>query len=158
MSENKPQKSVDVGIGIVLRGMPDKKHTSGPGPAGTISILITRRKSDTVYPGYWEFPGGKSEPGEKIEDCVLRELLEEVGVTAEVFGVLSDVIHVYPHATVRLHPRLCRLAASSSAPRNLHVADHRWVQPEDLGAYTFPEANEAIVSELLGAISRGLSL
>jgi mutator protein MutT len=101
-----------------------------------------------VYGGYWEFPGGKCADGESPEACVVRELAEEVGVAAEVFGLLSGVIHTYPHGTVRLHPRLCRLTAGSGPPRNLQVAEHRWVSIEGLGAFRFPEANEAILREL----------
>ncbi len=147
---------MDVGIGIVIRCLPDKIQTSTDPDAAGLAVLITQRKSDAVYPGYWEFPGGKANPGEKTEDCVVRELREEVGIIAEMFGVLSDITHIYPHGTVRLQPRLCRLAPGSPEPRNLHVADHRWVRPEELASYRFPEANAGIVRELLDAISRGV--
>lgn len=148
---------MDVGIGIVLRRIPDKILTIRSSKAKELQVLITRRKTDTVYPGYWEFPGGKMDPGEEIAACVARELREEAGIETEMFGVLSDVVHTYPHATVRLHPRLCRLTPDSPEPRNLHVSAHRWVRPEELATFKFPEANEAIVSELLDAINRGLN-
>lgn len=147
---------MDVGIGIVIRLIPDKIQTSTDSIATHVTVLITQRKPDAFYPGYWEFPGGKANPGEVIEDCVVRELAEEVGIGVEVFGVFSDVVHAYPHALVRIHPRVCRLEAGSPEPRNLQVADHRWVQPNELASYRFPEANECIVRELLEAISRGL--
>lgn len=149
---------MDVGIGIVIRRIPDRIQTVSSTKAPDLHVLITRRKPDTVYGGYWEFPGGKMDMGEDAASCVARELREEIGIEAEVFGVLSDAMHTYPHATVRLHPRLCRLTPDSPEPRNLHVAEHRWVRPAELAGFKFPGANGAIVLELLEAINRGLNL
>lgn len=139
----------DVGIGIVFRSDPTVSQTSSPGVATSISVLITRRKEGGIYGGFWEFPGGKAAPGEPFDACVRRELAEEVGIAVEVVGVLSSVEHTYPHGRVRLHPRLCRLLPGSAEVRNLHVAEHRWVHPDELSGYRFPEANEAIIRALL---------
>lgn len=109
----------------------------------------------TVYGGYWELPGGKAEPGEGLDACVERELSEEVGVSIVVIGTLPTVEHTYAHGRVRLHPRVCRLRADSPSPRNLGVAEHRWVSVGELGAYRFPEANEAIIAALERAMSEG---
>ena len=143
----------DVGIGIVVRTSPNKASTSGAGPAHRHEILITKRKPDTVFPGSWELPGGKAEPGEPIDDCVRRELREEVGVDALVVRAFTDRVHTYAHGTVRLHPRLCRLAPGSPTPSNLPVADHRWCALEDLAGYSFPPANEGIIEELKAALA-----
>lgn len=144
-------KIVDVGIGIVLRSTPNQSLTALP----RWELLITLRRSDTVFPGYWELPGGKADPGEAIDACVLRELSEEVGVRAEVIGSLAEVVHTYPHATVRLHPRLCRLASGSPPPSNLHVAEHRWCPLNQVSAYAFPPANDAIIAELRQVLAKG---
>lgn len=144
---------VDVGIGIVLRETPTINRPSGRRAPPTYDILITRRPDHTVYGGYWELPGGKAEPGEAIEDCVRRELSEEVGVSVEVIRTLPDVIHTYAHATVRLHPRLCRLAPGSPEPRNLHVAEHRWSPLSEIKNHRFPEANAHIIAALEAALS-----
>jgi mutator protein MutT len=135
---------VEVGIGIVVRESPDKSQKQGKNH----EILVTRRKPDTVFGGYWELPGGKADPGEPIDACVVRELLEEVGVLARVTGALPDVEHVYPHAHVRLHPRLCALAPGSPEPSALHVAAWAWCPLERLHEYRFPPANNAIISAL----------
>ncbi|HVZ93294.1 MAG TPA: (deoxy)nucleoside triphosphate pyrophosphohydrolase [Phycisphaerales bacterium] len=111
-------------------------------------ILVTRRKRESVFGGYWELPGGKVEGGESIDACVVRELLEEVGVSARVTGALGDVVHTYPHGTVRLHPRLCEMEEGSAEPRALHVAEFAWCALGRLGEYEFPPANEGIVKEL----------
>lgn len=82
-------KSIDVAAGVIFRG-------DG-------SFLLGRRAPGTFYPGYWEFPGGKVEAGESPRDALVRELREELGITAE--GIRPWVVreHLYEHARVRLH-------------------------------------------------------
>lgn len=109
-------------------------------------LLITRRRKGTVYAGYWEFPGGKVEPGESIEACLVREFEEEVGLVIRVERALERIEHDYAHGRVRLHPFYCRLIRGQV--RNLEVAEHRWVDVQELGDFTFPEANLAIVQRL----------
>lgn len=148
---------VEVGIAIVLRVDPIKILSMPVLNADLAQLLITQRPGNTVYGGYWELPGGKADPGESPESCVTRELSEEVGVSARVIGRLPEVVHTYPHATVRLHPRLCRMTLDSPAPRNLHVADHRWCDLDDLDSYRFPEANAAIIESLRAVLARGIA-
>src|SRR5437899_2579653 len=67
------------------------------------AALLARRPESKVYSGYWEFPGGKVEPGEPIRDALVREIREELGVEiARAYPWITRVF-VYPHATVRLH-------------------------------------------------------
>lgn len=154
-TDARPQSVTDVGIGIVLRGVPIIHQTNGAESRANYDILISRRPMHTVYGGYWELPGGKVEPGEGLDTCVERELSEEVGVSVVVIGTLPTVEHTYAHGRVRLHPRVCRLRADSPSPRNLGVAEHRWVSLGELGAYRFPEANEAIITALGRALEEG---
>jgi len=66
-------------------------------------FLLTSRPQGKVYAGYWEFPGGKVEPGESIEQALRRELHEELGITiAEAVPWQQELVD-YPHARVRLH-------------------------------------------------------
>lgn len=66
-------------------------------------VLLGRRPAGKPYAGYWEFPGGKVEPGESVFDALQREFIEEIGVTILSAEPWCGVEHVYPHAHVRLH-------------------------------------------------------
>lgn len=80
---------VDVAVGILIA------------PGG--HYLLTTRPPGKVYAGYWEFPGGKLEQGESVEQALRRELLEEIGVQVGAVQVWKDQLVDYPHALVRLH-------------------------------------------------------
>jgi 8-oxo-dGTP diphosphatase len=83
------QRVVDVAAAII-------EHPDG-------SFLLTQRPSGKIYEGYWEFPGGKVEPGELIADALSRELREELGIDVELAYPWITLVHAYEHATVRLH-------------------------------------------------------
>lgn len=112
----------------------------------TNRLLITRRPGDTVLPGYWELPGGKAEPGESLEACLIREFHEEVGLQITVKHAMPVIEHQYPHGLVRLHPFLC-LDLGGEA-QNLQVAEHRWVTSDELPAYDFPSANASLMKAI----------
>lgn len=98
-------------------------------------------------PGYWEFPGGKCEPGEPIVDCVRRECLEEVGVPIRVVGLRRVVRHRYAHGHVELWFFEARLAPDGHEPAP--DSGFIWARVEELPSYTFPGANETIVADLI---------
>lgn len=118
---------------------------------GVMRILVSRRPEGTVYAGYWEMPGGKIHEGETPAQCLVREFAEELGLTIEVNRALSVVEHVYPHGHVRLHPFYCRRV--DGEPRNLQVADHRWVTPGELAKLKLPEANEPITQQVIAELT-----
>ncbi|MDD2610794.1 MAG: NUDIX domain-containing protein [Giesbergeria sp.] len=84
-----PRQHTEVAVGILLR------------PDG--AMLLTTRPPGKVYAGYWEFPGGKIEASESVEQALRRELMEELGVTIGAAEVWKVTEHDYPHALVRLH-------------------------------------------------------
>jgi 8-oxo-dGTP diphosphatase len=97
----KARQPVDVAVGVLIR--PDGQ------------FLLTSRPAGKVFAGYWEFPGGKLEPGESVEQALRRELHEELGITvgADASAVQAWKVETvdYPHARVRLH--FCKVFAWS---------------------------------------------
>src|SRR5579864_8978438 len=71
-------------------------------------LLITRRHADTHLGGLWEFPGGKREPDETFEQCLVRELREELGIEVDVGNLVESLNHAYPKKTVVLKFYRCR--------------------------------------------------
>ncbi len=67
------------------------------------SFLLAQRPAGKIWAGYWEFPGGKVEPGETAREALLRELREELGITVETAYPWLTRVFIYPHATVRLN-------------------------------------------------------
>ena len=108
-------------------------------------LLVTRRLDGTHLSGYWEFPGGKCEPGEAHESCLAREILEELNVASEVGEELLVTEHAYPSRTVRLHFRWCRIAGEPTAVMGQEM---RWIAREELGELQFPDADRELISLL----------
>ena len=111
--------------------------------------LITRRRQGTHLAGLWEFPGGKCEPDESLEQSLRRELAEELGARFVVGELVETVRWTYPEKTVVLSFFRCRLEEGAIEPREGQLM--QWVRPEDLGAYAFPPADAALLTRLAAA-------
>lgn len=109
-------------------------------------LLITQRRRGDHLAGLWEFPGGKREPDESFEQCLRRELREELDVGVEVLDLIEAIAHDYAEKSVNLRFYRCRLL--DSEPRAIGCADLRWVRREDLFDYTFPAADERLLERL----------
>lgn len=111
-------------------------------------VLIARRKQGSMFAGKWEFPGGKMEKGETPEQCLKRELQEELTVLADIGDLMCVSEHSYsPDWTILL---MAYRAKIISGVFNLN--DHeeiRWVKPGDLIKYEFPDADKPIVEKLM---------
>jgi A/G-specific adenine glycosylase len=97
-------------------------------------VLIARRPANGLLGGMWEFPGGKLEEGENLEECLIREIREELGteiVVDESFGIYN---HAYTHFKVTLHAFLTHLGRADPVP--LQTENIRWVFVQELN--TFP--------------------
>ena len=97
--------------------------------------------------GLWEFPGGKREPGEAIEETCRRELREELDVEVEIEGLFGKVGHAYTHFKITLYAFRCRVRAGTPASRE--GLPLRWVTIDELADYAFPRANRRLIESLL---------
>jgi mutator protein MutT len=109
-------------------------------------ILITQRKPGSHLAGLWEFPGGKRDPAESWEDCLVRELREELAITVTVGPLRHETVHRYPEKTV--HLRFYAATLASGEPEAIECAAIAWVRPADLPKYAFPEADRELVALL----------
>ncbi len=123
-----------VGIALVRRGS---------------LYLIRRRPEGSAMAGYWEFPGGKCEPGEAPASATARECLEEIGVAVAVGPLIRRIVHRYPHGLVELFYYDGSTADPASEPEA--ATGFVWVEAGDLPGYRFPDANEPLIAELARA-------
>jgi mutator protein MutT len=125
--------SIEVSAGLIFRGS---------------QLLITQRLAGSHLAGLWEFPGGKREPGESFEDCLRRELQEELGVTVVVHDLMESLTHAYPEKTVHLRFFRCTLAEPTAEPRPLGCQAVQWVTQKTLAGYAFPAADARLLAQL----------
>jgi mutator protein MutT len=108
--------------------------------------LIAKRRIQTHLGGLWEFPGGKRETGESLEDCLARELREELGIEIASPVLFRKIRHRYRDKTVELHFFRCGL--KSGHPRPLGCEEFRWVTVGELRQYDFPPADRPLIEAL----------
>lgn len=109
-------------------------------------FLITKRLETSPMGHCWEFPGGKIEKGETIEECAVRECREEIDVTIEPLRRLQDQWYDYPHGRVHLHFVLCRIV--SGEPRPIECREARWIGPGEFSDFEFPPADVGVIESL----------
>lgn len=110
------------------------------------NILIDRRKQEGLLGGLWEFPGGKIEPGERVEDCVKREIMEELGIEIKVGSRLITIDHAYTHFKVTLNVFNC--THLSGEPRAIECDEVKWITLAEIDEYPFPKANSQIIDAM----------
>jgi len=109
-------------------------------------ILIDRRLPEGLLGGVWEFPGGKIEPGETVEECIKREIQEELGIEIQVGKHLISIDHTYTHLRVTLAVYHCYHLTGHPMP--IECDEVRWVTLAQLDQYPFPRANQEIIDAL----------
>jgi len=112
------------------------------------AVLLAQRPASKVYPGYWEFPGGKVEPSEPVGEALRREIREELGIEIERAYPWLTRVFTYPHAKVRLH--FHRVTAWRGEPRALEHQAIAWQPPDAVRVDPLLPAN--------GPVLRGLVL
>jgi 8-oxo-dGTP diphosphatase len=109
-------------------------------------LLLTQRFPDSHLGGLWEFPGGKREPEETFEQCLKRELFEELGIEVAVGALVDTIDHTYPEKTV--HLRFFRCVWLRYEPHPLGCPAFAWVTATELEHYAFPAADAHLIEKL----------
>ncbi len=132
-----PSKKIEVSAGVIIRRN---------------RIYIQKRKTEGLMGGLWEFPGGKFEIGETAEQCLHREIKEELGVALHIDEKLMTVKHSYTRFRVTLHVFKCRIRSGRVSPTNCEASS--WVKTEDLDSYAFPAANVKVIKSLMSPLAK----
>jgi len=109
-------------------------------------LLIATRPKGTHLEGLWEFPGGKQEEGENLEECLKREIEEELDVKIRVDEPFLTVDHEYPDKRISLHVFNCTWLEGEPAPQQRQ--ETRWVILPDLSALIFPPPDVQVIEAL----------
>jgi len=118
-------------------------------------ILITLRKKDSfLEPNKWEFPGGKVEPNETYEECVIREVKKELGITISIDKLFLKTTHIYVKNNQIININLIVFLTDwvDGEVKNIDFQDSIWVDGKELEFYDFVEADIPIIKEFLTLI------
>jgi 8-oxo-dGTP diphosphatase len=126
-----PRQLVDVSAALIFHGG---------------KLLITQRPADAHLGGLWEFPGGKREAGETFEQCVAREIREELGMEIAVGELFEEITHAYQTKTVHLKFFICQWMGGK--PRALGCAAFQWIGKGEIAEYQFPAADARLLEKL----------
>ncbi|MCR9105877.1 MAG: 8-oxo-dGTP diphosphatase MutT [Gammaproteobacteria bacterium] len=129
MPNTAPETTVHVAVGVIV----DRQG----------AVLLSLRSADAHQGGLWEFPGGKVESGESVEDALRRELREELGIEVIRSSALLDVHHDYGDKQVHLDVHV--VWEFSGQAQGLEDQPLAWVAPQALAGHAFPAANVPIV-------------
>jgi mutator protein MutT len=132
--------------------MPDPSHPERPTTVAIALVardgryLVRQRPAESALGGYWEFPGGKCEPGETPADAARRECLEETGLEVVIGALRQRVIHQYSHACVELSFFDAQIRNARAEP--IPEAGFTWIAAEDLCGLRFPDTNRSVLEAL----------
>jgi 8-oxo-dGTP diphosphatase len=110
-------------------------------------ILATRRSHGMHLAGFWEFPGGKIEPGETAETCIIREIHEELDIEVIIENQLPSVEHHYTEKSIRLIPFICKIKSGI-----ITLTDHsefRWLARHEVSSVNWAAADLKVLEEFL---------
>ncbi|RWE45278.1 (deoxy)nucleoside triphosphate pyrophosphohydrolase [Mesorhizobium sp.] len=112
-------------------------------------VLLAQRPEGKQLAGLWEFPGGKVEPGETPEQCLIRELHEEIGIETEIpcLAPLTFASHSYDDFHLLMPLFVCRRFRGIAQPREGQVL--KWVRPKQMRDYPMPPADAPLIPFLI---------
>jgi 8-oxo-dGTP diphosphatase len=118
-------------------------------------VLAVQRSERMNLPFKWEFPGGKIHQGESPEQCVVREVAEELDIQIAVGRSLPTVCHDYPDFSVTLYPFICSMISG-----DLTLHEHKaflWLSPEELSSLDWVAADFPIISAYCENLDRDIA-
>ncbi|MEK9728153.1 MAG: A/G-specific adenine glycosylase [Candidatus Margulisiibacteriota bacterium] len=115
-------------------------------------VLITKRKSNQLLGGLWEFPGGKVNDNETLELALQREIKEEVNLDIKINSFLCKVNHAYSHFKITMHAYLCNVETDQGLEIK-SAENHCWIDNTEFDSFAFPKANKVIIQNLTNNIS-----
>ena len=118
-------------------------------------LLIVRRGEQSDHPYKWEFPGGKINDGESDEECIIREIKEELFMDIVICGRLHPVVHDYGHKKIRLIPFICDTL--DEFPVLAEHIDFKWCAAEELKTVDFSEADILVASRYIESAGRSIA-
>ena len=107
-------------------------------------FMICQRPSHKARGLLWEFVGGKTEPGESMEQALIRECREELDITVSVGDIFTQVVHEYPDILIRLTLFHCTIAEGT--PKLLEHNDLKWIHPREIPLFDFCPADKDILT------------
>ncbi|TSE05169.1 8-oxo-dGTP diphosphatase MutT [Mesorhizobium intechi] len=112
-------------------------------------VLLAQRPEGKQLAGLWEFPGGKVEPGETPEQCIVRELHEEIGIDTEIpcLAPLTFASHSYDDFHLLMPLFVCRRFRGIAQPREGQAL--KWVRPKQMRDYPMPPADAPLIPFLI---------
>jgi A/G-specific adenine glycosylase len=110
-------------------------------------VLIAQRPLDGLLGGLWEFPGGKLERGETLQECLAREIYEELLINIDVGELFVVVKHAFTHFKITLHAFTCHYSGTEE-PQAVGARDWAWILPEELDNYGFGKADREVIAAL----------
>lgn len=128
-------KNLNVVVGVLLNAQNE--------------VLIALRPPHVVQPGVWEFPGGKVEKNESLENALIREFQEEVGITVTRSEFFLEIQKPLPEKNIVLILHTFKIIEFNGVPYGCENQEIRWVKTNTLNQYIFPEANIDIIRALM---------
>jgi 8-oxo-dGTP diphosphatase len=116
-------------------------------------LLVAQRSATMTLPLKWEFPGGKIDQGETAEQCIVREIKEELDIEIQIDKSLPPSYHQYPNIAIELIPFICSYVSGQIVLKE--HAQFKWLNPNELLALDWAEADVPIVKNYLNLLHAG---
>lgn len=114
-------------------------------------VLVVQHGDESDHPGMWEFPGGKIKKGESAEECIIREIREELSISVVICHALTGVVHDYGFRKIKLIPFVCD-TLDFAISLNEH-SDYKWIETGDLLKFSLTKADVPVAEEYIAVFA-----